>query len=150
LYNGLARYEEAAVSARQAAANTFDPWLSIWALPELIEAAARAGDAELAHDAIERLARTTQPSGNDSALGIDARCRALLSDRAAADELYREAVERLSRTVSRPSRSGGRGRRHRRPRPSPPRPGSFGCGYCMGGALRCPGPRTTGRSGKGI
>ena len=36
------------------------------------------------------------------ALGIEARCRALLSDGPTADELYREAIERLSRTRLRP------------------------------------------------
>ena len=80
LYNGLARYDEAAAAARQATSNAVDPWTSMWALPELVEAAARAGDAELARDALERLAETTQPCGTDFALGIEARCRALLSD----------------------------------------------------------------------
>ena len=41
LYNGLARYEEAAVAARQATSNTFEPWVSTFALPELVEAAVR-------------------------------------------------------------------------------------------------------------
>ena len=102
LYNGLARYEEALSAARQATSNPFDPWHSMWALPELVEAAARTGDTELAHDALARLAETTQPCGTDWALGIEARCRALLSDGAAADEQYREAVDRLSRTRVRP------------------------------------------------
>ena len=102
LYNGLARYEEAAPAARQAASKTFDPWISMWALPELVEAAARIGDAELACDALVRLAETTQPCGTDLALGIEVRCRALLSDGAAADDLYREAIHRLSRTRLRP------------------------------------------------
>ena len=102
LYNGLARYEEALSAARQATSNPFEPFVSIFALPELVEAAARAGDTELAHDALARLAETTQPCGNDVAAGIEARCRALLSDAAAADELYREAVDRLSRTRVRP------------------------------------------------
>ena len=102
LYNGLARYEEAAASARHAATDTFAPWLSMWALPELVEAAARSGNAALARDALERLAATTRPCGTDWALGIEARCRALLSDREAADELYREAIDRLSRTRLRP------------------------------------------------
>jgi hypothetical protein len=39
LYNGLARYKEAAWSARQASSNTFEYWVSVWALPELVEAA---------------------------------------------------------------------------------------------------------------
>jgi ATP/maltotriose-dependent transcriptional regulator MalT len=102
LYNGLARHEEAASAARQAAGSTFDPWISMWALPELVEAAARVGDAELARDALARLAETTQPCGTDLALGIEARCRALLSDGAAADVLYREAIDRLGRTRLRP------------------------------------------------
>jgi DNA-binding CsgD family transcriptional regulator len=102
LYNGLARYEEALSAARQATSNPFEPLVSIFALPELVEAAARTGDTELAHDALARLAETTQPCGNDVAAGIEARCRALLSDGAAADEQYREAVDRLSRTRVRP------------------------------------------------
>jgi len=102
LYTGLARYEEAASAARQAAAKTFDPWVSMWVLPELVEAAARIGDPDLARDALERLAATTQPCGTDLALGIEARCRALLCDGAAADGLYREAIDRLSRTRLRP------------------------------------------------
>jgi ATP/maltotriose-dependent transcriptional regulator MalT len=102
LYNGLGRYEEAASSARQSTANTVEKWVSVWALPELVEAAARAGDAELARDALERLAETTQACANDVALGIEVRSRALLSDGAAAEDLYREAIERLSRSQLRP------------------------------------------------
>jgi DNA-binding CsgD family transcriptional regulator len=102
LYNGLARYDDAAAAARQAAANHFEPWVSTWALAELAEAAVRAGDSELARDALERLAETTQPCGTDFALGIEARCRALLSQGAVADELHREAIDRLSRTQLRP------------------------------------------------
>jgi DNA-binding CsgD family transcriptional regulator len=102
LYNGLGRYEEAASAARQASSNTFEPWISMWALVELVEAAARRGDAGRARDALERLVETTQPSGTDWALGVEARCRALLSDGAAADELYREAIDRLGCTQLRP------------------------------------------------
>src|SRR5260370_31739872 len=76
--------------------------MSMWALPELVEAAARSGDTKLARDALERLAETTQPCGTDVALGIEARCRALLSDGAAADGAYREAIDRLGRTRLRP------------------------------------------------
>jgi DNA-binding CsgD family transcriptional regulator len=102
LHNGLAHYKEATSAARQAAGNPFDPWGALWALPELVEAAARLGDAELARDALDRLAVMTQPSGNDPALGIEARCRALLSDGADADDLYREAIDRLGLTRLRP------------------------------------------------
>jgi DNA-binding CsgD family transcriptional regulator/tetratricopeptide (TPR) repeat protein len=102
LYNGLARYEEAVAAARQASSNTFEYWVSAWALPELVEAAVRAGDAQLASGALERLIETTQPCGTGFALGIEARSRALLSDGDAADNLYREAIERLGRTRLRP------------------------------------------------
>ena len=50
----------------------------------------------------ELLAETTQPAGTDLGLGIEARCRALLSEGAGADDLYREAIDRLSRTRLRP------------------------------------------------
>jgi ATP/maltotriose-dependent transcriptional regulator MalT len=73
--------------------------LSMWALPELVEAAARAGDLELAHAALEQLAATTQPSGHDFALGLEARCRALLSE---DEALYVEAIDCLGRTRMRP------------------------------------------------
>ena len=102
LYNGLARYEEATSAAWQATSESLNSFVTMWALPELVEAAARGGDTELAREALERLEDTTQPCGTDFALGIQARCRALLSDGAAAGELYREAIDRLSRTRLRP------------------------------------------------
>jgi len=102
LYNGLARYEEALSSARQAAAGTFSPWTGPWALPELVEAAARAGQTRVAAGALDRLAQATQAGGTDAGLGIEARCRALLRDEAAAEGLYREAIDRLGRTRLRP------------------------------------------------
>jgi hypothetical protein len=76
LYNGLARHQQAAWAVWRAAANNVRPWHSAWALPELVEAAARTGDAELARDALRRLGKATQPRGTDWALGIEARCRA--------------------------------------------------------------------------
>ena len=67
-------------------------------MAELIEAAVRSGESELAALALERLVETTSAAGTDWALGIEARSRALLSDGEAADTLYREAIERLGRT----------------------------------------------------
>jgi DNA-binding CsgD family transcriptional regulator len=74
----------------------------MWALPELVEAATRAGDAELARDALERLAQTTQPAGTNFALGIESRSRALTSTGEGAELLYREAIDRLLCTPLRP------------------------------------------------
>ena len=102
LANGLGRYEGALAAARHASEDTFTLHVSMWALPELVEAAARTGNTEVAAGALERLAETTRAGGTDFGLGLEARCRALLSDGAAADDLYREAIDRLSRTRLRP------------------------------------------------
>ena len=102
LANGLGRYEGALAAARHASEDTFTLHVSMWALPELVEAAARTGNTEVAAGALERLAETTRAGGTDFGLGLEARCRALLSDGAAADELYREAIDRLGRTRLRP------------------------------------------------
>ena len=102
LYNGLARYDEAESAARQATPNALSPWSYMSVLPELVEAAARAGDTEVAHDALKRLAETTEPAGTDFALGLEARSRALLSDGETAERLYREAIDRLGRKPRRP------------------------------------------------
>ena len=45
-----------------------------------IEAAVRTSDTQVAADALEWLAETTQPCGTDWALGVEARCRAMLAD----------------------------------------------------------------------
>jgi DNA-binding CsgD family transcriptional regulator/tetratricopeptide (TPR) repeat protein len=102
LYNGLSRYEEAASAARQVTADNVDPYPQMWALSELVEAAARSGDTELARRAGDRLAEVTVPAGTDWALATEARSRALLVDGAAADDLYHEAIERFGRTRLRP------------------------------------------------
>jgi DNA-binding CsgD family transcriptional regulator len=99
LHNGLGQHERAQAAAEQASE---DPprhrravqGISNWALIELVEAAARTGDAERAADALRRLSEQAQASGTDWALGIEARSRALLTD----DEAdYRDAIERLTR-----------------------------------------------------
>jgi ATP/maltotriose-dependent transcriptional regulator MalT len=76
--------------------------VSMWALIELVEAATRSGQTELAQRAVERLAERNDSVATDWGLGVEARARALVSDGADADELYREAIDRLSRTRLRP------------------------------------------------
>ena len=41
----------------------------MWALPEMVEAAARTGDTHLATDAAERLTGYTEAGGTDFGLG---------------------------------------------------------------------------------
>src|SRR5258708_27945781 len=74
----------------------------MWALPELIEAASRTGQARLAADALERLAEATGVGQTDWGQGTYARSRALLSDGEDAERWYREAVDPLNRTGFRP------------------------------------------------
>ena len=102
LYNGLGRYPEALTAARQASEDTAALHISMWALPELVEAGTRSGNAHLAAGAAERLAEFTQAGGTDFGLGIQARSRALVTESRTAEGLYREAIERLRRTQLRP------------------------------------------------
>jgi DNA-binding CsgD family transcriptional regulator/tetratricopeptide (TPR) repeat protein len=98
LYNGLARYDDALIAARQATEEPGDLAFFTWGLIELIEAATRSGQPELAADALGQLSQTTATTATDWALGIEARSRAVLSDDEAAEPLYRQAIEALKRT----------------------------------------------------
>ncbi len=101
LYNSLGQYEQALAAATQSSQDAA-MYVSLWALPELIEAAVRSGNAGLAVEPMARLAESTHAGGTDFGLGIESRSRALLSDGDTAERLYREAIERLSRTRYRP------------------------------------------------
>ena len=101
LYNGLGRYEAATTALRREAVDPSYRDGSVGVMTELIEAAVRSGEPRLAERALGRLVEATQAAGTDWALGLEARSRALLSDGEAADELYREAIERLGRTRQR-------------------------------------------------
>ena len=74
----------------------------MWAATELLEAATRNDEPELARAAHERIAAATAVASTDWALGIAARSDALLSEGESAERLYREAIERLGRTRLRP------------------------------------------------
>jgi DNA-binding CsgD family transcriptional regulator len=97
LYNGLGRYEEALAAAQQGTEHPHGAPFSTWALVELIEAAVRSGSLDRATAAMRQLSESTQAGGTDWALGIAARSGALLSEGEAAEELYRDAIERLDR-----------------------------------------------------
>ena len=101
LCNGLGRYEEALAAARQAREHQH-AFAAAWALPELIEAAARTGSMRAASDALDLLAERARAGGTDWGLGIEARSRALLSEGEEAERLYLEAIGRLGRTRLRP------------------------------------------------
>jgi len=98
LCNGLGRYEQALAAAQQAREDSAAQWFVNWSIAELIEAATRVGMAERAVGALDQLSEMTRASGTDWALGIEARSRALLAEDGDAEALYREAIDRLSRT----------------------------------------------------
>jgi DNA-binding CsgD family transcriptional regulator len=98
LYNSLGRYAEALAAAEQASEYPEELLFSTWGLVELIEAGARSGNSQRAADALQRLSESTRACGTDWALGVEARCEALLSDGEVADRLYREGIEHLGRT----------------------------------------------------
>ena len=97
LYNGLGRYEQAVDEAERASEDAPELFVSGWALPELIEAAARTGKTRLAGETLERLAEAANAGATDWGLGVLARSRALLSEGDDAEGLYRESIERSSR-----------------------------------------------------
>ncbi|WP_218825687.1 helix-turn-helix transcriptional regulator [Streptosporangium subroseum] len=99
LHNSLGQYEEARSAAEHACAHHPSPGAAAhWAPAELVEAAVYSGERELASQALDQLVLTTQASGTDWALGVEARSRALLSQGEEADGRYREAIDRLRRT----------------------------------------------------
>ena len=102
LFNGLGRYGEAMAAAQEASNDTPELFVSVWAAVELLEAATRNDEPELARAAHERIAAATAVAPTDWALGIAARSQALLSEGEAAEPLYQEAIERLGRTRLRP------------------------------------------------
>jgi DNA-binding CsgD family transcriptional regulator len=94
LHNGHGEYGEALAAAQQACEHE-DIIAYGWALVELIEAGVRVGRPDEAASALDRLSERTQASGTEWALGIEARCRALVSD---DESRYGESIERLARS----------------------------------------------------
>jgi ATP/maltotriose-dependent transcriptional regulator MalT len=98
LANALGRVDEALAAAREACADPRELVAHNWGLIELVEAAARSGERQLADEALRRLSARTRAAGTDWAMGIEARSRALLADGDAAENAFRDAVERLGRS----------------------------------------------------
>jgi DNA-binding CsgD family transcriptional regulator len=95
-HNGHGQYPVALAAARRASEHE-DLSLFSWALPELVEAAARSGEGEWAAAALQRLSARARAGGTEWGLAMEARSRALLSGGDVAEGLYREAIERLGR-----------------------------------------------------
>ena len=100
--NAAGRYEIAVEAAELASDDTPELVVSAWALSELVEAATRSGNAQLAAAALGRLAARTDHSDGNWGLGLEARSRALLSDGDVAERHYCEAIDRLGAAGLRP------------------------------------------------
>jgi DNA-binding CsgD family transcriptional regulator len=78
------------------------PLVGTQVLPELVEAAVRAGRRDLAERALRRLADRATATGTSLALGLLARSRALLAAPAEAGQEYEDALQLLARTRTAP------------------------------------------------
>jgi len=94
LHNGQGNYEEA-LAAAAPPCEVDDMAYSSLALPELVEAASRAGEPARALAALEQLSSRADASGTHFALGLAARSRALTTTGPDAEAHYREAIVRL-------------------------------------------------------
>jgi DNA-binding CsgD family transcriptional regulator len=68
------------------------------ALAELVEAAVRCNETDVAVAALEALTARTQLGGSDWGLGVEGYCRALVGEDDTADRLYQKAIDQLGRT----------------------------------------------------
>ncbi|WP_033338744.1 AAA family ATPase [Catenuloplanes japonicus] len=89
LHNGLADYPAALAAAR----HRDELFLSGPVLPELIEAAVRCQEPEIAAGALDALTAQTEASGSVTGLGVAAYARGLVTG---VEDHYREAVDRMS------------------------------------------------------
>jgi DNA-binding CsgD family transcriptional regulator len=97
LYNSVGRYAEAFGAAQRYCARHPQKGTG-YVFAELIEAATRIGEDEIAKETVELLSNRTQVGGTDFALGAEALARAITAGGATAENLFQEAIERLSRT----------------------------------------------------
>jgi DNA-binding CsgD family transcriptional regulator len=94
---GLGNYQAALASALSIYEDDL-PWFGTWVLPDLIEAAVRSGEREVAASALARLSERALASRTELALGLLDRSRALLADAADAQRLlYQRAIGHLER-----------------------------------------------------
>jgi DNA-binding CsgD family transcriptional regulator/tetratricopeptide (TPR) repeat protein len=98
LHNGLGQYARALSAAEEAIEQAGPPVAAGWPMAELVEAAVRSGQAGRAKPAMHALSRIAMAADTDWALGVRARCQALLSDQ---EDLYQAAVDHLGRSRAR-------------------------------------------------
>ncbi len=103
LSNARGNYPAALAAARRASESLdlTHSHMTLWednvALPELVEAASRAGEQQDAAAALERLSSRADATRTEWALGLAAHSRALVTTGADAQDHFLEAIERLGR-----------------------------------------------------
>lgn len=97
LHSGLGQYAQAMAAASSGVRHD-DIGMCGYLLTELVEAAARCGEMATATDALGRLVERTDASGTDTAAGVAARSRALVTDGPDAEDAYRTAIAHLQRS----------------------------------------------------
>ena len=95
--NSVGHYAEAMRAAQTASSSKYLAFCG-WALTELVEAAARAGEEAMAADALGRLVERTSAASTTWSLGVEASARALMANGPDAEALHREALSRLAET----------------------------------------------------
>jgi DNA-binding CsgD family transcriptional regulator len=89
---------QAAMSAALAVVDDDPAFTAEAALPELIEAATRGGHRQAAATAYETLSQRALAAGTSWALGVRARCQALLDEDGNAEDAYRESLRQLAQS----------------------------------------------------
>ena len=82
-----------------------NPFLSVTSFPDLVEAAVRTGERAAAEQALEEFSRRALVNATPLALGLLARCRALLAHGAQAEAFYAESIDRLGHARGRAQRA---------------------------------------------
>jgi DNA-binding CsgD family transcriptional regulator len=88
---------DAALAAARSVVDADTAGFACQTLPFVVEAGMRCGDRDAASGALALLAERATASGTPWALGLLARCRALVAN-SSAGELYAEALDQLSKT----------------------------------------------------
>jgi DNA-binding CsgD family transcriptional regulator len=98
LGNSLGRYADAVTATDLVGREQLLVGAGLWMMAERVEATMRNGQPRAAAEAFQRLSSHTRVSGTEWALGIEARCRALVTEGSVAEDNYLESIERLGRT----------------------------------------------------
>jgi hypothetical protein len=96
--NAHCEFEAAARHAERASADDHELGYATWALPELIEAAVRAGQIATARVALTRLHRLSNAAQSNWGLGLLAQATAQLSVGRVATEEFERSIDHLERS----------------------------------------------------